>query len=94
MCMRISPINNQQNQISYKAVNQKLLNKAINEYTKYAPYHNQGPLISDIINCVYYKLLSKQDAIDTLEAIKPYADDALEIIEKKIKDLKKALAIQ
>ena len=94
MCMRISPINIQQKQISHKAVNQKLLNEAIKTYNRAKPYHNQGPLITSIINRVYYKLLSKQDAIDTLEAIKPYAEGSIERIKTLINDLKKAIANQ
>ena len=84
--MKISPINNQ-NQISYKAVNQKFFKQAKKEFIKYAPYHDQGHLISNITNAVYYKLLSQQDAIDTLEAIKPYAQNVLEWIDELIKDL-------
>ena len=84
--MKISPINNQ-NQISYKAVNQKFFKQAKKEFIKYAPHHNQAHLISCITNAVYYQLISQQDAIDTLEAIKPYADDVLEWIDELIKDL-------
>ena len=91
--MRISPINNQQNQISYKAVNQKLLNEAINEYTKYKPYHNLLPLIGSIVNRAIYKLISKQDAIDTLEAIKPYAQNqsVIDDINDRIKDIRNSM---
>ena len=84
--MKILPINNQ-NQISHKAVNQKFFNQAKNDFIKYAPHHNQAHLISCITNAVYYQLLSKQDAIDTLEAIKPYAENVLDWIDELIKDL-------
>ena len=85
--MKILPINNQ-NQISHKAVNQKFFNQAKNDFIKYAPHHNQGHLLTCIGLRVAYKLLSPQDAIDTLEAIKPYAQNALEVIENMIIDLK------
>ena len=91
--MKILPINNQ-NQISHKAVNQKFFNQAKNDFIKYAPHHNQAHLISCITNAVYYQLLSKQDAIDTLEAIKPYAQNALEVIENMIKKMKENLPNQ
>ena len=84
--MKISPINNQ-NQISYKAVNQKFFKQAKKEFIKYAPHHNQAHLISCITNAVYYQRISQQDAIDTLEAIKPYAQNVLEWIDELIKDL-------
>ena len=84
--MKILPINNQ-NQISHKAVNQKFFNQAKNDFIKYAPHHNQAHLISCITNAVYYQLLSKQDAIDTLEAIKPYAENVLDWIDELIKNL-------
>ena len=92
--MRISPINNRQNQVSHKAVNQKYLKQARNEYIKYAPYHNQLPIIGNIVNCAIYGLISKQDAIDTLNAIRPYARNVLDDIEDRIKDLKESMANQ
>ena len=92
--MRISPINNHQNQVSHKAVNQKYLKQARNEYMKYAPYHNQLPIIGNIVNCAIYGLISKQDAIDTLNAIRPYAGNVLDDIEDRIKDLKESMANQ
>ena len=92
--MRISPINNRQNQISHKAVNQKYLKQARNEYIKYAPYHNQLPIIGNIVNCAIYGLISKQDAIDTLNAIRPYARNVLDDIKDRIKDLKESMANQ
>ena len=92
--MRISPIKNHQNQVSHKAVNQKYLKQARNEYMKYAPYHNQLPIIGNIVNCAIYGLISKQDAIDTLNAIRPYAGNVLDDIEDRIKDLKESMANQ
>ena len=91
--MKILPINNQ-NQISHKAVNQKFLKQAIEKYNRCAPHHNQGHLLTCISLRVAYKLLSPQDAIDTLEAIKPYAQNALEVIENMIKNLKDLQANQ
>ncbi len=84
--MKVSPINNQ-NQVSYKAVNQKFFKQAKKEFIKYAPHHNQAHLISCITNAVYYRLIARQDAIDTLEAIKPYAQNSIKRIEQLIKDL-------
>ncbi len=84
--MKVLPINNQ-NQITYKAVNQKFFKQAKKEFIKYAPHHNQAHLISCITNAVYYRLIARQDAIDTLEAIKPYANDVLEWIDELINDL-------
>ena len=89
--MRISPINIQQKQISHKAVDQKLLNKAIETYNRYKHPH-QGDLITSIKMRVAYKLLSPQDAIDTLEAIKPYAQNALEVIDDTIGRLKNLIS--
>ena len=86
--MKITAINNNNYKTSHKAVNQKLYLKAKNEFIKYAPYHNQLPLISIIAYRVYYKLLSYEDAIDTLEAIKPYSENALGAITDLINDLK------
>ena len=82
--MRILPIQSNQNQVSHKAVNQKFLKQAKNEYLKYAPYHNQGHLLTCIETQAIYGLLSKQDAIDTLHAIKPYAQNAIETINETI----------
>lgn len=84
--MKVLPINNQ-NQITYKAVNQKFFKQAVEKYNRCAPHHNQAHLISCITNAVYYQLISQQDAIDTLEAIKPYAENVLEWIDELIKDL-------
>ena len=89
--MRISPIKNHQNQVSHKAVNQKLLKQAKNEYLKYAPYHNQGHLLTMIEIRHAYQLLSTQDTIDTLTAIKPYSSDALELIDNLIEKYKRIL---
>ena len=89
--MKISPINNQQYKISHKAVNQKLLKQAIDNYNRYKPYQNQGHLLTCIDIRMAYKFLSYQDAIDTLDAIKPYSDDAIEVIESMIEDMKKVI---
>ena len=86
--MKILSINNSNNQITHKAVNQKFLKQARDEFMRFAPHHNQIPLINDIELSVYYGLLSYKDAIDTLEAIKPYSKNILEKIEKLISDLK------
>ena len=88
--MRVLPISIQQNQISHKAVDQKLLNEAIKTYNRAKPYHNLLPLIGDIVNCAIYRILSPRDAIDTLEAIKPYAQNqsVVEAINDKIKVVK------
>ena len=91
--MKILPINNQ-NQISHKAVNQKFFNQAKNDFIKYAPHHNQGHLLTCIDLKEAYGLISTQDAIDTLEAIKPYAQNALEVIENMIKKMKENLPNQ
>ena len=94
--MKISPINNQQYKISHKAVNQKYYNQAKKMYMRAAPYHNLLPIIGNIINCEIYQLITTQDAIDTLEAIKPYAqnDSIVEDIDDRIKDLKSYLSNQ
>ena len=93
--MKISAINiTNNNQVSHKAVNQKLLKQAIDKYNRCAPYHNQLPLITSISNREIYGLLSTQDAIDTLEAIKPYAQNILNAIDDLINDLKKTLPTQ
>ena len=92
--MKISAVNNNNYKTSHKAVNQKLYLKAKNEFIKYAPYHNQLPLLNSISNREVYGLLSTQDAIDTLEAIKPYAQNIIEAVNDLIKDLKETLSTQ
>ena len=92
--MKILPVNNSNNQISHKAVNKKFLDKAINTYLRYKPYHNQLPLVNNIANQVYYGLISYRDAIDTLEAIKPISQNAASSIDDLIKNLKEALSNQ
>ena len=92
--MKISAINNNNYKTSHKAVNQKLYLKAKNEFIKYAPYHNQLPLITNIRNRQILKLLSIQDAIDTLEAIKPYAENVIDAIDDTINDLRTLLLTQ
>ena len=90
--MKILSINNSNNQIAHKAVNKKLFKQARDEFMRFAPHHNQIPLINDIALSVYYGLLSYKDAIDTLEAIKPYSKDALEVINSMIISLKKSIS--
>ena len=92
--MRISPIKNHQNQVSHKAVNQKYLKQARDNFLRCYPHHNQLPIIGNIVNCAIYGLISKQDAIDTLNAIRPYAGNVLDDIEDRIKDLKESMANQ
>ena len=92
--MRISPINNRQNQVSHKAVNQKFLKQARDNFLRCYPHHNQGHLLTMIDIRETYGLLSTQDAIDTLEAIKPYSSDALEVIEDMIKSMKESISNQ
>ena len=92
--MRISPINNRQNQVSHKAVNQKFLKQARDNFLKYYPHNYQGDIIRCISNREIVGLLSTQDAIDTLEAIKPYSQDAIEIIENMIKSMKDSISNQ
>ncbi len=92
--MKILPINNSNNQISHKAVNKKFLDKAINTYLQYKPYHNQGHLIRTISNTEILGLIKTQDAIDTLEAIKPLAQNSIKVIDSIIKEMKKTLPNQ
>ena len=93
--MKILPINNQ-NQISHKAVNQKFFKQAKNDFIKYAPYHNIIPIVGNVINYTIYGLMSRQDAIDTLEAIKPYAQNqsVIDDINDRIKDVKDTMHSQ
>ena len=90
--MKILSINNSNNQIAHKAVNQKFLKQARDEFMRFAPYQNQGHLLTMIGIEVAYGLLKPQDAIDTLEAIKPYSKDALEVINSMIIRLKKSIS--
>ena len=92
--MKITAINNNNYKTSHKAVNQKLYLKAKNEFIKYAPYHNQGHLLTCIDIREAYGVLSTQDAIDTLEAIKPYAQNSLEVINNMIKNMRENLSTQ
>ena len=92
--MRISSINNRKNQVSHKAVNQKFLKQARDNFLKYYPHNYQGDIIRCISNREIVGLLSTQDAIDTLEAIKPYSSDALEVIEDMIKSMKESISNQ
>ena len=90
--MKILSINNSNNQITHKAVNKKLFKQARDNFMRYAPYHNQLPIITDIMTSVIYGLISVQDGIDTFEAIKPYSKDALEVINSMIISLKKSIS--
>ena len=92
--MKISAVNNNNYKTSHKAVNQKLYLKAKNEFIKYAPYHNQLPLIANIRNRQILGLISIKDAIDTLEAIKPYAENVIDAIDDTINDLRTLLLTQ
>ena len=89
--MRISPIKNHQNQVSHKAVNQKLLKQAKDNFLRCYPHHNQRHLLTMIEIRHAYQLLSTQDTIDTLTAIKPYTSDALESIDDLIEKYKRIL---
>ena len=89
--MRISPIKNHQNQVSHKAVNQKFLKQARDNFLRCYPHHNQGHLLTMIEIRHAYQLLSTQDTIDTLTAIKPYSSDALELIDNLIEKYKRIL---
>ena len=89
--MRISPINNHQNQVSHKAVNQKFLKQARDNFLKYYPHNYQGDILTMIEIRHAYQLLSTQDTIDTLTAIKPYSSDALELIDDLIEKYKRIL---
>ena len=90
--MKILSINNSNNQIAHKAVNQKLFKQARDNFMRYAPYQNQGHLLTIIDIREAYGLLSTQDAIDTLEAIKPYAKDAIKVINNMIKNMQKSIS--
>ena len=90
--MKILFINNSNNQITHKAVNQKFLKQARDNFMRYAPNHNQLPIITDIMTSVIYGLISVQDGIDTFEAIKPYSKNVIGAIEDDIKALKKSIS--
>ena len=92
--MRISPINNRQNQIPHKAVNQKFLKQARDNFLRCYPHHNQGHLLTMIKISMAYGLLSYQDGIDTLEAIKPYSSDAIDAIDRILISLKEEISSQ
>lgn len=92
--MNVSPIS--QNQYNFKnpsfnAVNQKYLQKAMEEYKRRYPRQDQGHLLTMLNLEVAYGRISFQDGIDTLEAIKPYADDAIEVINASIQNMKDAI---
>ena len=79
--MRILPIQSNQNQVSHKAVNQKFLKQAKEEFRINPSHPHIGHLLTMIKINETYGLISTQDVIDTLEAIKPYAQNAIEVIE-------------
>ena len=77
--MQILSINQQANNNSFQAVSQKYLQRAEKEFKQI-----KG-ISGDLLDCLYYdtfyKQLSKQDAIDTLNAIKPYVTGAKDFYE-------------
>ena len=89
--MRISPIKNHQNQVSHKAVNQKFLKQARDNFKRY-PFHHQGHLLTSLELKVAYGLLSYKDAIDTLDAIKPFCYDPNNLIDDLIESLKREIS--
>ena len=91
--MRISQIgtNFQTKRPSFQKVNEKFFKQAVEEYRKNAPYHHQGHLLRCIDIETYFEVLSYQDAIDTLNAIKPYAQNALNAIDGMILRLEEAI---
>ena len=92
--MRILPIKNHQNQVSHKAVDQKFLKQAREAFRTNPSHPHIGHLLTMINIRETYGLLSTRDAIDTLEAIKPLANNALQVIEGMIQNLKESLSIQ
>ena len=92
--MKILPISIHQKQVSHKAVDQKILKEARDMYNRAHPHHNLLPIIGDVVVCAMYRILSDQDAIDTLNAIKPYAQNqsVVEDIEDRIKSIKKTMS--
>lgn len=72
--MQISPINYKTNP-TFQAVNQKYLQRAQKEFAK------RKGVTGDLLDCIsieaFFKQISKQDAIDTLNAIKQYAENAI-----------------
>lgn len=92
--MKVSPISlNQYNSKnpSFNAVNQKYLKLAKENYERYKPYHNQGHLLTMLNIEVAYGLMSFQDGIDTLEAIKKYDPLNIDIINIDITRMKEAI---
>lgn len=53
-----------------------------------------GSIVTSIGLAVNYKQISKQDAIDTLEAIKPYDELTIDAIEGTINAIKKGMVNQ
>ena len=87
--MRISPINNRQNQVSHKAVNQKFLKQVINLKQMYGECPPIGSILQDIDIAVMFGKMSKQDTIDTLIEIKKQIKNANQAIDDTIKNLLK-----
>ena len=87
--MKILSINNSNNQITHKAVNQKFLKQARDLSLKYGDSPPIGDLLQEIDISLIYGIISKQDALDTLYAIKKYAKNALEAIDDDIKNILK-----
>ena len=82
--MYISSINSYKINPAHKAVNQKYLKQAMELNKKFGPYPPIGRLLQQIDLEAAYGSMPKQDIIDTLNAIKPYAKNALEAIEATI----------
>ena len=83
--MRISQIwtNFQTKRPSFQKVNEKFFKQAVEDCNKH-----RGRGLGHLLTCIdieeAYGKLSPQDAIDTLNAIKPYAQNALKAIEYMI----------
>lgn len=95
--MKVSPISHNKyssKNLSFNAVNQKFLQEAKETYERCKPYHNQGFLLTKIDIAEAYGKIPPQDYIDTLEAIKPYAENALECINDMINVMKDYLKTQ
>ena len=77
--MQILSINQQANNNPFQAVSQKYLQRAEKEFAR------RKGITGDLLDCiaydVFFKQLSKQDAIDTLNAIKPYVTGAKDFYE-------------
>ena len=76
------------NQLSCKAVNQKLVNRAIRTRLKNLPLHDQTSLINEIAYKTACGIYTYRDSIDTLEAIRPYSENSLDTLESMIDRMK------